>query len=217
MALPTTQNDEPRAPPARGEVREFDPAEAKAIAYAQRVLFSEGPAAISMTAAIAASGVSRRTLYKRFPTREALLRAAIQEVLDSTYREITRNDEYGDSFRERLRDLATAFIRRREMFNRLIADPAIRDLPFYELVIGLWLKTIETRVMLIIKGAQQRGELARAYDPGLGAFAVWGVVRALIEGSFAGATPRKYEDFLPALDFVLNGLLSTVHREPVAT
>jgi len=217
--------DEPRTTPVRerGEldrrvlVRPPDVAEAKAIAYAQRALFAGGPKAVSMTEAIAASGVSRRHLLKRFPTRELLIRAAIEEMLESAYREITRNDEFGANFRERYRDMALAFLRRREMFRRLRTDPLIKDFDFYFLVFERWMQEIESRTISIIRSAQAKGELARAYDPILAAYAVWGLLMAMIDGEFANMPLRKHDDHLLALDFVMNGLLSTVHREPAGS
>jgi len=208
----------PPAEPPRSFTSRIEPPppspEKRAIAYAQALLFEKGPEAVSMTEAIAASGVSRRTLYKRFSTREALVRAAIQDVLDGTEREIVRNDEFGDSFRERLRDLGLALARRQSMFQRLVFSRGVRELGFYDAVVGAWLRNMEARTVAIVRQAQQRGELPKSPDAALAGFAAWSVIKLVIDGSFSAGGTRTPEEQLLALDFVVGGLTSAQQARP---
>lgn len=53
----------------------------RAIAWAQAALYREGPEAVTMNGAIAASRVSRRTLYKRIRSRDELVQRAVEATL----------------------------------------------------------------------------------------------------------------------------------------
>lgn len=64
---------------------------------ALRLLRNGGPAAVTVEAVAAESGVAKTTIYRRYPDREAVLRAALKEA-------ITAPDEpVGDTPRDKIR------------------------------------------------------------------------------------------------------------------
>lgn len=86
QAVPT---DPASAPPRRGrgrlrleDARELD---AQLIAAAQEAFMADGYGATSMAALARTAGVSKTTLYAKFPTKAALFRAIIDQQSDEAY------------------------------------------------------------------------------------------------------------------------------------
>jgi len=69
---------DPRRPPGRPRDAAADEA---ILAAAQAILAEGGMRAVTMSAVVRRSGVARATLYRRFPTRQPLLNAAIRRSM----------------------------------------------------------------------------------------------------------------------------------------
>ena len=72
------------------------------LAAAMVVLRSEPEAGVSMDRIARAAGVGKATLYRYFDTKEALLQACLQEIIDELGRRMEDAEENGDPVPDRL-------------------------------------------------------------------------------------------------------------------
>jgi len=107
------QHKEQLAPGRRGRPRldEVAVIGAAIVATARDMFLQEGYSSTSMEAVAKRAGVSKGTLYTRFPTKEQLFNAVVEERVAAWSEESAkREDVVGDSLRERLEHLAMVYL-----------------------------------------------------------------------------------------------------------
>lgn len=93
--------------PPRGRPRSEE-ADERILEATRRLLAEQGYSRMSMDAVAQASGVSRPTIYLRWPSKEELVIAAVED-LEQPDRTVPTDDTYGDLQRI-LRDVKTSFV-----------------------------------------------------------------------------------------------------------
>lgn len=141
-------------PPARGVNPRVARTRARVLTVARQILLEEGPAALTYTTLARRSTVTRATIYKHWPTQQALLASVILSGPDVAYPRPGRDaatviSAFLLSLRDGLSDAATAasllavaaqashdpnsatalamiFADRREALNTLLADAGVQ-------------------------------------------------------------------------------------------
>lgn len=82
---PITHQGPPRRGPGRLRIEDVRELEAKLITVAREAFTTQGYGATSMAALARDAGISKTTLYAKFPTKAALFRAIIDRQLERAY------------------------------------------------------------------------------------------------------------------------------------
>jgi AcrR family transcriptional regulator len=147
--------------PSRPGIRRSDAQRNRARILATATAAFTADPEVSLNAIAKASGIGSGTLYRHFPTREALLLAVYQEEIDTLSESVARSlDEQDplDAFRDWARRLA-ALVRTKHGLGDALSTPAAQA------VIDATYEPVTTAIGRLLDAAAARGEVRRGIDP----------------------------------------------------
>ena len=179
----------------------------------RRMFFSEGYDAVTMESVAAQAGVSKGTLYARYPSKEALFTAIIDESVRTWSSEASRQDhlltdDIGARLRHHGRTIARSLARPDvQAFNRLAlanterfpeVSHALHDLGYLHIV-GLIARDIAAAGERDAMPAREPESIARMFVSALiGRYTQEGLVGALREDEWPAVVDRMVDLFMAA-------------------
>jgi AcrR family transcriptional regulator len=202
--------------PRRGPGRLPKPGATRAILDATRAILEEaGFVGLTIEAIARRAGVGPPALYRRWPSKEALIEAALIEIADEALPIANTGTLRGDLMRL-ARDFRESL---RSPFGRIVValvGEAIRDSAWRDLLID-FLRRRREHALVIVERAVARGELPRDVDGGhvldLVSSPLW--VHRLLNGDLdEWASDERLERHV---DAVLNGIAPRLPRRRPST
>jgi AcrR family transcriptional regulator len=195
---------------------DLDSADGRILAAARQHLFAYGYHALTMDDLAHELGMSKKTLYQRFPGKDAI----ISRVIDSVGREITARieailDDDALAFAEKLRAIVDVVASRIAMLSPAV----LRELQRYAPKVFRQIEELRQKNIPIVFGRLFRegiaeGAIRPALDPDFAALFWMQAVRGLLQPDTlarTGLSPRQTLE--RALDLFTGGLLTPAGRK----
>ena len=166
------------ASPARGRPRRKE-TDHSIHGAALRLLRAGGPAAVTVEAVATESGVAKTTIYRRYPDREAVLRAALKAAITAP------EEPSGDTPREKIRwSLDQTWHQMSEVLGRGGVSAIVQNTqPAFTRLFRSVLTPYADALVDLIRGDMAVGELRRDLDPD--------TVVSLLIGAYLGELVRR--------------------------